>query len=287
MNTLRHELIALLTAASCCLAATQAAAATTAASPSPILLSVEAGLINAKIERAPLKDVLAALAREVSLTVQIGAAEAQRPVTVTLKDALLHQGLQEILREMSYTISYTAKRSPRGERITKPSALAIKLVVLSPSGTDASAARPIEIRSDAAPDWDNPPLEQLAAAASQSPQPEARIDALEDYSYGAQSTESLAMLEGALADEKPDVRIAALDLMKDSNDSIPLDAVNQLIRLDTDAAVRGRALALLAERAEPAVAKPSIEAALNDSAPEVRTLAKSLMADLGLAQDPE
>lgn len=73
--------------------------------------------------------------------------------------------------------------------------------------------------------------------------------------------------------------------MKDTNDTIPLDAVNQLIRLDTDAPVSRPGLALLAERVEPEVAKPSIEAALNDSAPEVRKPAQSLMADLGLAEE--
>lgn len=122
MNAVRgKKIVALLTAASCCLDAAPAAAATTATPPSQIFLSVETERINAKIERAPLKDVLAAPAREVSLSVATSATEAQRLVTVTLKDMALHQGLKELLGEMSYAISYKVEKSRRGESMTKAS----------------------------------------------------------------------------------------------------------------------------------------------------------------------
>ena len=112
----------------------------------------------------------------------------------------------------------------------------------------------------------------------EDPEPERRAEALHTLAYLGTPELGMPTLELALADPDESVRERALELLKDTADGVPFDALIHMARGDRSPRLRVAAPALLAER-EDVRAVAVLRLGLNNPARVVRERAQALLDD--------
>jgi hypothetical protein len=264
------------------------------------LVSIADNRLNATLDRVPLRDVLAALAREAPFKISIKGEVETEPVSISLHDIELEQGLRRLLRGTSYAMTYepasSASASPDKPRL-------VELVVF---GSD-KAAPDSHIQSMGGTDKAMPltqgkgsqplgtikatPLRNhrdVPASTPTDPSPEQHFSAADDPGQRVEALRMLGQqrspdlettLGSALDDPQEEVRATALEVLRDTGSAVPVERITRLAHEDGNAQLRIDALALLADQA-PDAAWEALEAALQDAEPTVREHAERLLEEV-------
>jgi HEAT repeats len=251
------------------------------------LVSIQDNRLSAALDRVPLRDVLAALAHEALFTISVKGEVETEPISISLHDVELEQGLRRLLRGTSYAMTYEAASSASASP-DKP-----RLVELTVFGSDKAApnshvqdmefqplgtvkAMPLRNSKDAAASTPTgPPPEHHSPAPND---PGQRVETLRTLGQ-QRSPELETMLGSALDDPQEGVRATALEVLRKTDTAVPVEQLTRLAREDGNAHVRMDALALLADHA-PESARKALEAALQDAEPTVREHAERLLEEV-------
>ena len=103
------------------------------ARPGGRLVSIQDNRLSATLDRVPLRDVLSALAHEAPFKISITGEVETEPISISLHDVELEQGLRRLLRGISYAMTY-APASSASASPDKP-----RLVELTVFGSDKTA----------------------------------------------------------------------------------------------------------------------------------------------------
>jgi HEAT repeats len=252
------------------------------------LVSIQDNRLSATLDRVPLRDALAALAHEAPFKISVKGEVETAPISISLHDIELEQGLRRLLRGTSYAMTYAPASAPPD----KP-----RLVELMVFGGEKAApdshvqdtgapplgtvkAVPLRNRKDAAAPTPAAPSPEYHSPASDDPG--QRVETLR--TLGQQRSPALeTALGSALEDPQEEVRATALEVLRDTSTSVPVERLTRLAREDGNAHVRMDALTLLADHA-PEAAREALEAALQDAEPDVREHAERLLED---AESPD
>jgi hypothetical protein len=247
------------------------------------LVSIQDNRLSAMLDRVPLRDVLAALAHEAPFKISVKGEVETAPISIALHDIELEQGLRRLLRGTSYAMTY----APASASPDKP-----RLVELMVFGSEKAAP------DSHVQDTGSPPLgtvkavplrnsKDAAAPTPAAPSPEHHSPASDDPGQRVETLRTLGQhrspaletaLGSALEDPQEEVRATALEVLRDTSTSVPVERLTRLAREDGNAHVRMDALTLLADHA-PEAAREALEAALQDAEPDVREHAERLLED--------
>ena len=75
------------------------------------LVSIQDNRLSATLDRVPLRDVLPALAHEAPFTISVKGEVESEPISISLHDVELEQGLRRLLRGTSYAMTYAPASS--------------------------------------------------------------------------------------------------------------------------------------------------------------------------------
>lgn len=251
------------------------------------LVSIQDNRLSATLDRVPLRDVLAALAHEAPFTISVKGEVESEPISISLHDVELEQGLRRLLRGTSYAMTYapasSAPASPEDLQIVElmvfgsakaPPNSHVQDMGSQPLGT--VKAMPIRNRENA------------PALAPTGPSPEPHSPAPEDPGQRVEALRTLGQqrspeiettLGSALDDPQGEVRATALEVLRDTGTAVPVERLTRLAREDGNAHVRMDALTLLADHA-PDAAWEALEAALQDAEPAIREHAERLLEEV-------
>ena len=251
------------------------------------LVSIQDNRLSTTLDRIPLRDVLAALAHEAPFTISVTGEIESEPISISLHDVELEQGLRRVLRGTSYAMTYASASSASASPDTP------QLVELMVFGSDKAAP------NSHVQDMGSQPLgtvkamplrnsKDAAASAPRGPSPEPRSPAPDDLgqrlealrtSGQQRSPELETTLGSALDDPQEEVRATALEVLRDTGTTVPVERLARLAREDGHARLRMDALELLADHA-PEAAREALEAALHDVDPAVREHAERRLAEV-------
>jgi hypothetical protein len=248
------------------------------------LVSIQDNRLNATLDRVPLRDVLAALVSEAPFTISVKGEVETEPISISLHDVELDQGLRRLLRGTSYAMTYEAgSASPDQPRLVELTVFgSVKAAANSdvqdmgsqPLGT--VKAMPLRNRKDTAAS--TPTGQSPERHSSASDDPRQRLEAFR--TLGQQRSQELETTPGsALDDPQEEVGATALNVLRDTNTAVPVEQLTRLAREDGNAQVRMDALARLADHA-PESAREALEAALQDAEPTVREHAERLLEEV-------
>ena len=266
------RIVAAIVAAAEVWTATAVAAPSTGGNPA---VSARDGRITLDVSGRPLRDVLAALADALQVTVTTNGARLDERVSATLTDVDAEQALRRLLAGHSYLLIHGGHPTPRS----------VEVVILR----ESRAEPPRETAPAVVAPFTRPSLDALTHVALHGPDATERADAIEAMAYEAQAAapgdrHAGDVLELALHDPDEGVRARALETIKDTQEDVPVPALSRMASADRSPARRAEALALLAERADTA-AIPALRRALSDADASVRERARELLDDLHLPPD--
>ena len=246
-----------------------------ASAPAPINVTVEGDRVSATLHHASLERVLAALGQPLGFTAHIDPILSSQIVTETFKGVPVDRVLDRLLRGMNYALAGSSLYVwPRDANSASPATNPEEWTVVESKET------PQEEDSE-----EYPTVETWQADFENSPDPETRLEALEDIlanSWGEGEEDIIPTLVTALQDEEPDVRTLALEGLygiehPEAEDSIR-DAVVKMAESDPLPEHRVQALVWLTER-NPQDAKVLLEYTLTDSDPDIRAFAAGLLEE--------
>jgi HEAT repeats len=255
-------------------------------------VSIQDNRLSAMLDRVPLRDVLAALAHEAPFTISIKGEVETEPISISLHNVELEQGLRRLLRGTSYAMTYeSASASPAEPRLVELMVLGSEKAApnshvqdLGPQPLGTVKAMPLRNSEDAAASTPTDPSQEHHSRA-----PDDLGQDLEDLRMLAQqrSPEFETRLGSALDDPQPEVRATALEVLQNTGSAVPVERLTRLAREDGNAHVRMDALTLLADHA-PEAAREALETALQDAEPDVREHAERLLEEVEpLNTEPE
>jgi hypothetical protein len=260
------------------------------------LLSIQENRLSAKLDRVPLRDVLSALAHEAPFKISIKGEVETEPISISLHDVELEQGLRRLLRGTSYAMTYEPA-SPASATPDQPRLVELTVIGSEKAAPDSHAqslggtvkampltqgmggtikAMPLRTHRDfpASTSTDPPPEHHFPA----SDDPGQRVEALR--TLGQQRSPKLdTTLGSALDDPQEEVRATALEVLRDTGSAVPVERITRLAREDGNAQLRIDALALLADHA-PDAAWEALESALQDAEPTVREHTERLLEEV-------
>ncbi len=248
-----------------------------------IRLHSERALLTAEIEHATLAEVLAALRQLAGVQVRtIGPLSAARPVSVTVHAVPLAEGIEKILRDMSYVLQV------HGDDLTVD-------VLLGPETDDTTtlpAAPPTVAERHGRPRAPFSPEASAPLARQESPDPaeefdEPNQDGTRTQPPQARTEARLAQALTALRSTQTDVHREALDHLAYSSDARAIEALTQVAMgtLEVAPAIRVHAVAALARHAlqrtssDPSLV-PILEQLAANGDNRVRAVARQTLDDL-------
>jgi hypothetical protein len=102
------------------------------------LVSIQDNRLSATLDRVPLRDALAALAHEAPFKISVKGEVEAGPVSITLHDVELEQGLRRLLRGTSHAMTYapasSAPASPGKLRIVELTVFRSEKAASDPQG---------------------------------------------------------------------------------------------------------------------------------------------------------
>ena len=251
--------------------------ATAAAAGPPAAVTVDGQQLSARVREAAPREVLAALARGAGVRIVVRGEVPDAPISVTIDAIEVTRGVARLLAGASYLLVYEEATLTPERGVARLSEIHVIAWPGRPTSATPAPAQPVEQTA---------PGSELAVApgvlqheALGAPEPEQRADALHILAYLGKPEVGMPTLEHALADPHESVRARALELIKDTGDGAPFDALAHMARGDRSPRLRAAALALLAER-EDVRAVGVLRLGLNDPARVVRERAQALLDDL-------
>jgi hypothetical protein len=233
-----------------------------------LTLTFQADQLSVQSQQATLRQVLAELARQGNLTIRLPLSEAEDKISVSFHHLSLTEGIKRLLKSKSYVLITTpAPEIHRGHKVTA-------IHVLS---TSAGSSMTLMANSENAVEdkQSTQPPQALDAL-----DPETRVAALQAATLQALKNDEgiVPTLVQALRDEVPQVREAALWLLGSiENEEMPYEAITQIALTDPSARLRAVALGRL-DATDAELAQETLQQALQDPDPEIRTMAEQLLA---------
>jgi len=239
-------------------------------------LSMRDNLLSAKIEGAPLWQVLAELSRA-GVKVSFEDLSSEEKVSATFEDLPLEEGIKRLLQGKNHTLAYDQTASSAAQRVAEirilPSRQSLendldKLVAAAPAGRSDTPCAPADGRS----------VEELVSEVLHSPDVAKRTAALKALGEkDKQDPKVVETMVAAFEDKAIEVRSAALEIVLLKNISVPEEALEQMAFRDQSPQLRLGALDGLVDKSESGAAKSYLERALQDPDPEVKDLAAQML----------
>ena len=117
-----------------------------------VVLSLQGDRLSATIAQAPLREVLAELARQVPLRVSMSGPVAEERVSLSFRNLPLAEGIERILAGKSYALIYAAAPAAPGspERTRPERTRIVEIVVLPHEGPPANATPAVPFATERA-----------------------------------------------------------------------------------------------------------------------------------------
>lgn len=249
------------------------------------LLSIRDNALSAKIENAPLGEVLKELARQAHLEVYLRGSSAEEKVSARFDNLPLEEGIKRLLKGKDYTLTYdrTMPASSRVAEIRVISNGSGPITKISdeaasvPTAKDPTGERPKSLEEKS--------IEELVREALQAPDPAARTAALKALVGREEEAKTLPTAVSALRDQDPQVRGAALEVLQGINATTATEPLVEMALKDASPQLRLEALEELVGRSEPQAALDYLKQALEDGDPQIRSRAQDLFQEI--AEDEE
>jgi HEAT repeats len=248
------------------------------------LVSIQDNRLSATLDRVPFRDVLAALAHEAPFKISVKGEVETEPISISLHDVELEQGLRRLLRDTSYAMTYeSASASPDKPQLVELMVFGSEKAApnshvqdMGPQPLGTVRAMPLRNRKGAAASTPTDPSPEHHSPVPDDPG--QRVEALRTLGQ-QRSPELETTLGSALDDPQEEVRATALEVLRDTGTAVPVEQLTRLAREDDNAHLRMDALALLADHA-PEAAREALEAAVQDAEPAIREHAERLLEEV-------
>jgi hypothetical protein len=291
----------------------------------PFFLAVHNQTLSVKIENASLETVLSELAGQAGLKVSIASSARRDLLSTEFRNLPLEEGITRLLSGKSYALIYAPSGSHPLWAVAEilvypsetgpPTTTGAILSTIVPTGANlgkgtltlpakesrglarSGDSKLLKDKSDKKRAMtreelpDEIPEEELRRTAREAPDPDARIDALEELAGRWDEGSTLSMLStltSALKDSNEDVRAKALELLRYADTPVPIGAFADVALTDKSPDVRIEALNLMTERAvlgelrvgEKEVVRATLQQGLHDQNAEVHEEAQALLGEL-------
>lgn len=226
-------------------------------SATTMMVTATAGLVSIEAQNAPLGAVLTEFGRRTQIAFLIPEAMKSESVTLSFQRRPVEDVLQQVLIGKFYAVEYRqdgAKKViarvdlsvPQGPMVSRASAGSPFSSVPTANGSSVrSAPTSIGNLGTARTDLE---LAQLEQSLRESQEPAARIAALNGIAHRETSEAVNPIIAQALSDRAPEVREAALDVLKYSLDPVPIPALAAMASKDANPAFRVEAMMLLMDQ---------------------------------------
>ncbi|MCP4408824.1 MAG: HEAT repeat domain-containing protein [Gammaproteobacteria bacterium] len=236
-------------------------------------ISVTGDTVTAKIDAAPLVEVLAEIKRQTKITIELDDTVSAHPIWADFKDLPLETGIRKLLRGHSFSVFYAG---PATSIDTHARPQVVKISVEAggdaylegqslpplnhtpPTNSQLSPAANTNHRDPEAPtlahnldrlwatvDQDATRAKESLSKAIQDPEPSVRETALEVMASMDQSFVGELLAEMALKDPEPEIRIEALNLLAEVGQHNALNTALSLAVQDPDSKVQAVAAELI------------------------------------------
>jgi hypothetical protein len=246
--------------------------------PAAATVTLDGPTLSATVHEASPGALLAALARGTGARISARHRLPEVPLSASLAGVEAVHGLARLLDGASYVLVYGAAAADGGPGDIR----LVEIRVLSWPGRNPSprgTAPPRPPEADRPAPRLSPAPGVLQHEALGAPRAEHRAEALQALAYLGDEPRARPTLEQALADTHEAIRARALELIKDTVDGVPFDALARMAHADPSPQLRAAALALLAERTDTAAVR-MLRLGLGDPDAEVRAHARALLDDL-------
>lgn len=223
--------------------------------PAPkMMITAMAGLVSLEIQNAPLGAVLTELGQHTEIHFTIPEEIKSEPRTLSLQQRPIEEALQQLFTGKSYSVQYRVEGDKEvivGVDVSAPqSQMASRtlsgthLINSGPANQSASPStnsnetKPLAVRTDL-------DLLNLEQSLKESPDPATRIAALNGIAGRETDVSVNPIVVQGLSDRAPEVREAALDLLRYSSDPVPIQSLASVVIQDANPAFRVGAMSLL------------------------------------------
>jgi len=174
-------------------------------------------MLTADIQKAPLRKVLAVLAREAKLKVYVADNVPDDNISVKFDELPLEEGIKQILKEQNYMLTRVEIPPPSGTKIKKSFMKVTEIRILPRRGEASGPYQLQEVtsapRKDDKDEKRKPELKKLVQQALKADKAEDRLAAFQKFAKEARETDDeWADIEPTLKDGDERVRKAALPL---------------------------------------------------------------------------
>ena len=276
-------------------------------------LTLKDGRLSAHIQQIPLRIVMEKFKEISQISTVINHTSANVFVTADFEEVPLETGLKRLLKGHPFTLTFLKSSYPSNsvqptiqaihvyqnkavpllensaaqKKSTSPRALPninteffTKRTLSIPNQPRKHAAKDQELNEIDLEDKDDKDLKELAA---DSPNPDIRLEALEELLDRGNTTDSLPLLQKELTSQDPNTREVILDLLDDL-DNPPMDLISKVALTDPNLDIRLTAIDSLTDELDfgenPQPALNTLEKiALEDQEPEVRIEAIEVLLD--------
>lgn len=253
-----------------------------------LIVTATAGLVSIEARQASLGAVLTELGQRTQIAFTF--PEAMKTESVTL--SIQRRSVEEVLQQLLIGKSYAVQSRQDGEK-----KVIAKVDLSAPQGPMVGRASVGSPPSNASPattgtgklgpvrtDFE---LTQLEQSLKESQEPAARLAALNSIANRDTNEAVNPIIVQALSDRAPEVREAALDVLKSSLDPVPISSLTSMAAQDPNPAFRKEAMTLMLDQLgkdEPSqedidAVRATLKQGLGDPDPGVREFATLLLAD--------
>jgi hypothetical protein len=239
----------------------------------PFFLSVKDNTLSAKIENAPLGEILRELAHQAQLEVYLGGSIAEEQISTQFDNLPLEDGIKRLLKGKNYTLTYA--RTAAAPRVAEIRVISNGSGPISKLSGEVVSAPPAGETEPQSPEEKS--LEKLTQEVLQAPAPAARIAALEALGERGQEEKIVSTVTSALRDQDPGVRGTALELAQRGM-PVPLGALHEMARQDPSRELRAQVWDELLDLSETtSAAVEYLNQALQDQDPGIKAWASRML----------
>ena len=266
------------------------------ASVTTMTVTATAGFVWLEAQNAPLGALLKEFGQRTQIAFTLTEEMKSESVTLSFQRRPIEEALQQVLIGKSYTLQYRQdgeKKVIAGVDLSVPQGSMVGRASVglkssnassangSPSGpVTTSSIKPGPVRTDFQ-------LTELEQSLRESQEPATRLAALNSIANRETNEAVNPIIAQALSDRAPEVREAALDVLKSSLDPVPISSLASMAVQDTNPVFRKEAMTLLLDQLakdEPSqedidTVRATLNQGLGDPDPGVREFATMLLTD--------
>lgn len=216
-----------------------------------------AGLVSLEAQNSLLGEVLEELGQRTEIRFTIPEEMKSEPLTLSMQQRPVEEVLQQLLMGKYYSVQYRVEGDkqvivgidlsiPQSQMVsrtlsgTQPANSGLDNQNVS-SPTISNETKTLAVRTDIE-------LLNLEQSLRESPDPATRITALNGIAGRETDVPVNPIVVQALSDRAPEVREAALDLLRYSSDPVPIQSLASVAILDANPAFRVGAMSLLIDQ---------------------------------------